>query len=75
MDDDAKADAEALFAQSGVIAINVFIRQAVACLSRGWKPCFSPPRNVAHLRKVSGGHAAGRDFSRHEPIVTDESGE
>ena len=75
MGDDAKADGKVLFARPGVIGINVFIHQVVACLSKGWKPCLSLPRNVAHLRKVSGDYAVGRNFSRHEPIVTDESGE
>jgi DNA-damage-inducible protein J len=81
IDDDVKTEAEALFARLGMnlsTAINVFIHQALACRGLPFEvveaPFFSP-RNMMHLRKVSSDYAARRNFSQHELIEVDESGE
>jgi len=81
IDDDVKAEAEALFARLGLnltTAIGIFIRQA---LQRRGLPFevkedpFYSPQNVDYLRKVSADYAVGRHFSPHDLVEVRENDE
>jgi DNA-damage-inducible protein J len=81
IDDQVKADADALFARLGMnmtTAISIFIHQAIS--HRGLpfevkEDPFYSPENQAHLRKVSDDYVGGRNFSSHELLEVAEADE
>lgn len=79
IDDQVKADADALFARLGMnmsTAISIFIHQALRHRGLPFEikddPFYSP-KNLEHLQKTSDDYASGRNFSSHELLEVAEN--
>ena len=74
IDDEVKANADALFVRLGMnmsTAITIFLRQALQHNGLPFEVKSDPfysPENLAHLRKVFADYEAGRNFTEHELI-------
>ena len=74
IDDEIKANADALFVRLGMnmsTAITVFIHQALRHNGLPFEVKADPfydPKNLAHLRKAVADYEAGRNFAEHELI-------